>query len=214
MEEIWKTYKYSDCSTIEVSNFGNIKKDGRELVKRTNHDGYFVVGLNKGKNKNGYDNYASVFVHRLVLCAFVDERFYKDGWEVNHKDYNRQNNRLDNLEWITHGDNVRYSVCNKPDMSGENNPNYGNKKLSKIYSENPEYALEKQSRKGLQNGRCRKIRMYGNGIDLKFDYITDCILYLINNNISNTNKIDSIRGQIDKCVRNNKKYKGYSFEKY
>lgn len=212
--EVWKTYKYSDYCTIEVSNFGNIKKDSRELIKRINHDGYLVVGLNKGKNKNGYDDYRSVFIHRLVLCAFVDERFYKDGWEANHKDYNRQNNCLDNLEWVTHGDNVRYSVCNKPDMNGKNNPNYGNKKLSKIYSENPEYALEKQSRKGLQNGRCRKIRMFGNGIDLTFDYITECVLYLINNNISNTNKIDSIRGQIDKCVRNNKKYKGYSFEKY
>ena len=214
MEEIWKKYKYSDYSTIEVSNLGNIKKDGKELIKRTNHDGYLVVGLNKGKKKNGYDNYGSVFIHRLVLCAFVDERFYKDGWEVNHKDYNRQNNCLDNLEWITHAENVKYSICNKPDMNGKNNPNYGNKKLSKIYSENPEYALEKQSRKGLQNGRCRKIRMSGNGIDLTFDYITECIRYIIENNISNTNRIDSIRGQIDKCIKYKRKYKGYSFEKY
>lgn len=211
--EVWKTYKYSDYCTIEVSNFGNIKKDGIELIKRTNHDGYFVVGLNKGKKENGWDNYGSVFVHRLVLCAFVDERFYADGWEVNHKDYNRQNNNLENLEWITHGDNVRYSVCNKPNMKGKNNPNYGNKKLSKIYSENPEYALEKQSRKGLQNGRCRKIRMYGHEIDIVFDYITDCIKYIVDNKISETDKEISVRGQIDKCARLNRKYKGYSFEK-
>lgn len=214
MQEVWRTYKYSDYSTIEVSNFGNIKKDGIELIKRVNHDGYFVVGLNHGKKKNGWDDYHSVFVHRLVLCAFVDERFYKDGWEANHKDYNRQNNCLDNLEWVTHGDNVRYSACNKPDMNGENNPNYGNRKLSKIYSENPEYALEKQSRKGLQNGRCREIRMYGNGIDLIFGYMVECIKYLIDNNISNTDNIQSIRSQIDKCIKKERKYKGYFFEKF
>jgi hypothetical protein len=211
MQEIWKTYEYSEYSTIEVSNLGNVKKDGVFLKKMENHDGYLTVALKKKKGKNSHSN---VFVHRLVLCAFVDERFYKDGLEVNHKDYNRQNNCLDNLEWVTHGDNVRYSVCNKPDMNGKNNPNYGNKKLSKIYSENPEYALEKQSRKGLQNGRCRKIRMYGNGIDLTFDYITECIKYIVENNISNTDKIDSIRGQIDKCFRCERKYKGYSFKKY
>ena len=98
--EVWKTYKYSDYCIIEVSNFGNIKKDGRQLIKRINHDGYLVVGLNKGKNKNGHDDYRSIFIHRLVLCAFVDERFYKEGWEANHKDYNRQNNCLDNLQLL------------------------------------------------------------------------------------------------------------------
>lgn len=214
MKEIWKTYKYSDYATIEVSNLGNIKKDGKELIKRVNHDGYLIVGLNHGKKKNGWDDYRSVFVHRLVLCAFVDERFYKDGWEANHKDYNRQNNCLDNLEWITHADNVRHSVCNKPDMNGENNPNYGNRKLSKIYKENPEYALEKQSRSGLQNGRCLKIRMYNDkGFDETFDFIRLCIDYLIENNISNTNSIQSVRSQIDKCVKKNRCYKGYYFEK-
>lgn len=211
MQEIWKTYEYSEYSTIEVSNLGNVKKDGVFLKKMENHDGYLTVVLKKKRGKNSHSN---VFVHRLVLCAFVDERFYKDGWEVNHKDYDRKNNCSDNLEWVTHRDNVRYSVCNKPDMNGENNPNYGNRKLSKIYSENPEYALEKQSRKALQNGRCRKIRMFSDEIDLTFDYMVECIKYLIDNKISNTNNIESIRGQIDKCIRHNKKYKGYSFEKY
>lgn len=213
-DEVWVTYKYSDYSTVEVSNLGNVKKEGRELNKRINHDGYFIVALNKGKKKNGWDDYANVFVHRLVMCAFVDERFYKDGWEVNHKDYNRQNNHVDNLEWITHADNVKYSVCNRKNIEGENNPNYGNRKLSNIYKENPSYALEKQSRKGLQNGRCRKIRMYNDSFDITFDYISECVDYIINNNISDTKKLESIRGQIDKCCKLNRKYKGYSFEKF
>lgn len=212
--EIWKTYKFSEYSTIEVSNFGNIKKDNKELIKRTNKDGYFVVGLNKGKDKKGYDDYRSVFVHRLVACAFIEERLYEDGWEVNHKDYNRKNNNVENLEWLTHEENVKYSICNRPDFNGEKNPNYGNKKLSKIYRENPNYALEKQSRKGIENGRCVKIRMYNkNGFDKTFDFIRLCVDYIIENNISNTKKIDSIRGQIDRCIKGNKSYRGYYFNK-
>ena len=132
---------------------------------------------------------------------------------MNHIDYNRKNNRLSNLEWCTHEENVRHSICNKPDMNGENNPNYGNKKLSKIYKENPEYALEKQSRKGLKNGRCRKIIMHNENINLIFNYMEDCIKYLVDNNIPKTSNNVAVRGGIDRSIRNNTKYFGYSFEK-
>ena len=59
-------------------------------------------------------------VHRLVATLFVDGK--KDDYEVNHKDYNRENNNFENLEWVSHADNIRYSI-NRRDMSGENNPN-------------------------------------------------------------------------------------------
>ena len=213
MEEIWKKYKYSDYSTIEVSNLGNIKKDGKLRHFCENQDGYLTVKLNHGKNKKGYADYRNVLVHRLVLSTFLEERNYKDGWEVNHIDYNRKNNCLSNLEWCTHEENIRHSICNKPDMNGENNPNYGNKKLSKIYSENPKYALEKQSRKGLQNGRCRKIIMHNENINLIFNYMEDCIKYLVDNNIPKTSNNVAVRGGIDRSIRNNTKYFGYSFEK-
>lgn len=210
MKEEWKTYKFSKYAIIEVSNLGNVLKDRKQVHIRENKDGYLVIKL---KNKNGV--FTEVRISRLVACAFLGERDYKiDGLEVNHKDYNRKNNRLDNLEWMTHAENVRYSNCNRPDMNRENNPNYGNRKLSKIYKENPEYALEKQSRSGLQNGRCLKIRMYNDkGFDETFDFIRLCIDYLIENNISNTNSIQSVRSQIDKCVKKNRCYKGYYFEK-
>lgn len=131
--------------------------------------------------------------------------------EVNHKDYNRKNNNLENLEWMTHADNVRYSVCNKSDMNGSNNPNYGNKKLSKIYKENPDYALEKQSRKGLKNGRCRKICMYNENFTMKFDYIKECLEYLVNNKISNCKNAETLRSQISKAIKEDSCYKGYKF---
>ena len=179
------------------------------LNNRLNSDGYVVV-----TTKDYECQYRSTQVHRLVALAFIknDNPTYKT--EVNHKDYNRTNNHVENLEWINHGDNVRYSICNKPDVTGENNPNFGNKKLSQFYKEHPEKALEWQSRKGLKNGRCRKIKLYkDNNLIKEFDYISLCCQYFIDNKLCDATKIDSIRGRIDSCIKNQNTYKGYRFEK-
>jgi len=145
--------------------------------------------------------------------AFLKKPNDYEKFEINHKDYNRKNNHVDNLEYITHADNIRYSVCNKPDMTGCNNPNYGNRKLSEIYKNNPEYAKEKQSRKGLRNGRCKKIKKYNNlDFSMDFSYVKECLEYLVNNKISNCKDAETLRCQINKCIRNNKSYKGYMFE--
>lgn len=41
---------------------------------------------------------------------------YFEGAEVNHKDFNRKNNNYDNLEWVTHKENIRYSVNNNSEI--------------------------------------------------------------------------------------------------
>ena len=98
-------------------------------------------------------------------------------------------------------------------MNGKNNPNYGNRKLSEIYANDKELAKEKQGRPKLANGRCRKIKMLRDGILFKeFDYIVDCCRY-IEQNYSNGSRLDSIRSQIDKSIRNNVSYKGFTFVK-
>jgi len=63
---------------------------------------------------------------------------------------------IENLEWISRVDNIRYSLVNRHDMNGKNNPNYGNRKLSQKYKLDKALAIEKQGRKGIQNGRCQK----------------------------------------------------------
>lgn len=50
----------------------------------------------------------SVPVHLYVGHAWVDGYF--EGAEINHKDFNRMNYNADNLEWITHEENVKYSA--------------------------------------------------------------------------------------------------------
>lgn len=207
-EEIWKKIYYHGYP-LEISTFGNVKRNGILLKKSLTPDGYEKIFVKSNKHKRG----TTARVHRLVALAFIENNDPENKLEINHKDYNRANNNVNNLEWISHADNVRYSVCNKPDMRGSNNPNYGNRKLSKIYSENKELALEKQSRKGTKNGRCRKIRLYKDDVFIKeFDYIGLCCEYLKGIGVTNS-KLDSIRGQINSCVRNNRKYKNhYSFE--
>lgn len=63
---------------------------------------YYMVSL----CKNG-KNYKRL-VHRLVAGAFLENNL--DLPEVNHKDYNTKNNKLDNLEWCTRKENARHSL--------------------------------------------------------------------------------------------------------
>lgn len=67
------------------------------FVTRVN-SGYCQVAL--CKNHKAYRRY----VHQLVAQAFVDNP--QGHSEVHHKDYDKQNNSADNLEWISHLDNI------------------------------------------------------------------------------------------------------------
>ena len=132
-------YKYIDYfgTTIGVSKNGDIVWNGKRRNITYNADGYSVCSI-KVPNKG----WRSVRVSRLVALAYIPNP--NNLPEVNHKDFDRTNSNVENLEWVSRRDNVRYSICNKPDMHGENNPNYGNNKLSKIYANDKELAKEKQ----------------------------------------------------------------------
>ena len=83
----------------QVSNLGNIKslKDnyGRSRIKilklKKRKDGYIQINL----HKNGIIK--TFRVHQLVARAFIDNP--NNLKEINHKDENPSNNRVDNLEW-------------------------------------------------------------------------------------------------------------------
>lgn len=59
---------------------------------------YFTVSLNKNKNRRNFG------VHRLVAEAFIPNPNYFP--VVNHKDGNKQNNCVENLEWVTYEENI------------------------------------------------------------------------------------------------------------
>lgn len=102
MGEIWKPldklvvngYGYS------VSTLGNVYsfKTKRILKQSKGGSGYYFVGLSQKCNVKLYD------IHRLVAIAFI-ERETLDKLEVNHIDGNKENNRVENLEWVTRSEN-------------------------------------------------------------------------------------------------------------
>jgi hypothetical protein len=100
-KELWKSVpNYEEI--YEISNFGrlrNIKKDC--IVKGSkNKDNYIVVGLYKNKQQKTF------MIHQLVAMAFLEHK--PDGLKkvVDHIDNNQLNNNLDNLQIITHRQNV------------------------------------------------------------------------------------------------------------
>ena len=76
-------------------------------------------------NQDGYPCYGGgVPIHLYVATAWVPGYF--KGAEVNHKDFDRTNYNADNLEWITHRENIEYSVEHNGEVwkkakQGENN---------------------------------------------------------------------------------------------
>lgn len=189
---------------LTVFENGEIYWNGKKRNHFINADGYPCVSL-----KIPNVGWRAVCVHRLVASAFIPNPNHLP--EVNHRDFNRANFTIENLEWITHADNIRYSQCHR-DISGEHNPNFGNHKLSEIYRSDPELSKEKQGRPGLRNGRCRKISVFRDGnLVASFDYIRACMKWL-QEAVSPNSKLESLRSRIRSCMKENRPYKGYTFQ--
>lgn len=101
MEEIWKPIKGYE-ERYSISNLGNVKSKDR-LLKPTNRGvGYLSVCLCKNNIKKTQD------IHRLVCSHFIGD---VDNLTVNHKDGNKQNNTLENLEIVTYAENNSHAVA-------------------------------------------------------------------------------------------------------
>jgi hypothetical protein len=96
-KEIWKDIEQSG---YEVSNFGRVRHGERILAGSFHTDGYIFVTI-KGKQSP---------VHVLVAKAFILNQH--NAPEVNHKDGNKMNNAVENLEWVTRSENQQHAVAN------------------------------------------------------------------------------------------------------
>ena len=98
--EIWKDIIGYE-GRYKISSNGNIVNSKGLMMKQNfDNDGYKLISLYNGKRK-------TFRVHRLVVENFISK--VPDGMEVNHIDYNRSNNRVENLEIISHLENVKHS---------------------------------------------------------------------------------------------------------
>lgn len=108
--EIWvdvKGYK----GLYQVSNYSEIKRLGYSYYSPFSGQIIVPQKIITGAYKDGYQQVALfkdgirelVFIHRLVATAFIPNP--DDKPFVNHKDSNRNNNKINNLEWVTAKEN-------------------------------------------------------------------------------------------------------------
>ncbi len=149
MNEIWKDIKGYE-SVYQVNNYGQVRsldrydslgrfKPGVILSESDNGNGYKKVQL----YKNG--SHKIFYIHRLVAEAFIANPDNLP--QVNHKDEDKSNNCVDNLEWCTN----------------EYNSNYGNHNLklseahkNKVLSEEHKQNIGKATKERWQDEEYRK----------------------------------------------------------
>ena len=106
-EEIWRDikgyeglYQVSNLGRVKSLNYNHTKKE--KILNLANSKGYLHVTLYKNSKYKIYK------VHRLVAIHFIENpNSYS---QVNHKDENKQNNKVENLEWCTQEYNNNYGT--------------------------------------------------------------------------------------------------------
>jgi hypothetical protein len=119
-KEIWKPIP-GYIGMYEASNKGNIRAIKRILATDRGQRVYCKRLLKPSTTKVGYKRIVlsksgktkTFMVHRLVLLSFIKNEFNKKS--VNHKDGDKANNQIENLEWATLSENQihRYYVLGK-----------------------------------------------------------------------------------------------------
>ena len=122
MKEIWKEVIGYE-KLYQVSNLGRIRS--LDMILPYKRHEKTTIRIRKGKiltpikTKNGYlrvemsknGSHKLNLVHRIVASAFVPNA--NNFKEINHKDCNKENNRFDNLEWVSSSENKRHAYENK-----------------------------------------------------------------------------------------------------
>lgn len=126
MKRIFKSIPNYE-NTYKISNYGEILRtksyDSRNHLRkerlrksRITSDGYCQIGLYSDGIETKY------LIHKLVAEIFLDKKHFKympdenpnkidlNSLEVNHKDEDKINNRVDNLEWCSHKYNTNYGT--------------------------------------------------------------------------------------------------------
>ena len=120
MKEVWKDIPEYE-GLYQASSLGRIRTvEGKVTKNRKYNRRVWKSRIMKGRGNNNAagmrvglwkDGKVKDFlVARLVARTFLGEPL--PGYTVNHKDGNRMNNQIDNLEWLSRGDNIRHAFDN------------------------------------------------------------------------------------------------------
>lgn len=132
---IWKDIENYE-TLYQVSDEGMVRRlysDGsfRELKIIVGNHGYPMVNLSKQGMARVY------LIHRLVAAAFIGP--CKDKDTVNHKDWNRTNNSVHNLEYMSNAENLDYK---NPDRSTKGD-NHWSRRLPELVPRGDKHSLSK-----------------------------------------------------------------------
>lgn len=117
-KEVWKDVVGYE-GYYQVSNLGRVRSLDRELPHSRNST--YIKRGRVLKPIYGGDNYQMVclrvnnkpknqYIHRLVATTFIGKP--QGNMEVNHKDGDKKNNKVSNLEWVTSSENTRHAYKN------------------------------------------------------------------------------------------------------
>lgn len=123
----WKMLK--ENNDYLINRMGQIKNKKNVILKPgKTKNGYFTVSLTNNKKQRTY------YVHRLVANNYIkNSNNYK---EVNHIDGNKNNNRVENLEWCDRSINLThaYKIGLKQKKYGKEHPNSKRVKQTNIFT--------------------------------------------------------------------------------
>ena len=118
MELLKKNFEFGGITYLVCSNGDIFGPTGKQLKPRENADGYVVVTMGNKRIRR-----STQFVHRVVAELFLPNP--QNLSDVDHLDGNRMNPDKDNLEWVTHEENVKRAYergGHVGRVTGEKNP--------------------------------------------------------------------------------------------
>jgi hypothetical protein len=169
MQEIWKPIQGFE-GRYEVSSLGRFKALRRQLIYKDGRQGWLSEKLLKGSiGNNGYytivfDSKTKKLAHRVVSETFLGQQEYR--LTVNHKDGNKLNNQVDNLEWATYkqnNDHARQTGLNKQHGEKTNLSKYSDQFIDAVRNVHAKYSpnYEELGRLfGLTGCHARQIVLY------------------------------------------------------
>lgn len=191
-------WKFNKNYQLWVSNLGNFKDKSKETITpKVAKDGYLVIPV--CNNKRGEIKY--LFAHRVVMetwCPRAD--MWKEKLTVDHLNHNKRDNTTKNLEWVTQQENLKRAAA---DIHFDDKDKEIQSLKDKIRNLEDRVEVLECSEKAIivANG----IHTFGDWNQVK-EFIHQCT--------PNTAHLSVmyIKGKIDKAMRTNKTYCGYTWK--
>jgi len=177
--ETWKDMP-GFVGSYKVSDHGNVRSVDRRITDKNGSEKYISgKALKITYFSNGYAKVSvckngrkkQLILHRLIATLFIPNPQRLP--EVNHKDEDKTNNRANNLEWMTHIQNINYgtgikrrskTIKKNGTFSGKNNPMYG-----RVGQLHPTFGI-----RGKHHQSSIPIQRISNGrVDKQYDSLTE-----------------------------------------